>query len=217
MDVSTMPRTVKKKVTKKVAKKRPGFRPGKKVLAKKGTKKTVVNLDAARAKFLAIYSDPQDLRDEQDIAAALGVLPSQLAAWRNQPSFYEPGSQAFDRAFRGCFVTLKKTLLRQALDHSSQAAITRLLEMFGVLESKGTKIGVFVGGQQAKNDFLGKLTDAELDDEIALRLSSTTQADVVFSGGRVVPTSEILDAEYEELDCLDHGVGKRRVDAKRQT
>jgi len=176
----------------------------------------VVDLGKAKARFLAIYSDPQDLRDEQDIAKELGVLPSQLAAWRNQPSFFEPGSQAFDRALRGSLVPLKKTLLKQAIEHRSQAAINRVLEMVGVLEGRGSKINILnVSGAPHQDTYLEKLTDEELDNEIALRLHATTQGDVVLANGKVVAAAEILDAEYKELDCLDYSAGRRRVDTKR--
>ena len=181
-----------------------------------GPAKAVVDLSKAKARFLAIYSDPQDLRDEQDIAEELGVLPSQLAAWRNQPSFYEPGEQAFNRAFRGSLVTIKKALMRQAVEHSSQSAIRTLLELAGQLEGKGTRIGVFVGGggKGQVDDYFSKLTDEELDTEIALRLAGTAGTEVVFRNGKVIPQSEVIDVEYDELDCLDHRAGRSRVDAK---
>lgn len=186
------------------------------VLRDKDVSVAVVDLKAAKARFLQIYSDPQDLRDEQDIAEELGVLPSQLVEWRMQPAFYESGTQAFDRAFRSSLVPLRKMLLKQAFEHRSQSAINRLLEMAGVLEGKGTKINILnMGGSTPADTFLKKLTDEELDGEIALRLHATSQGDVVLQNGAVVPASEIMEADYVELDCLDHGVGRRRVDSKR--
>jgi len=185
------------------------------VLRDKSIPVAVIDLKAAKARFLQIYSDPQDLRDEQDIAEELGVLPSQLVEWRMQPAFYEPGTQAFDRAFRSSLVPLRKILLRQAFK-GSHGAISKLLEMAGVLEGKGTKINILnMGGSTPADAFLNKLTDEELDGEIALRLHATSQGDVVLQDGAIVPASEIQETDYVELDCLDHGVGRRRVDSKR--
>lgn len=185
------------------------------VLRNKDAPVAIVDLKTAKTRFLQIYSDPQDLRDEQDIAEELGVLPAQLVEWRMQPSFYETGTQAFDRSFRSSLVPLRKLLLKQAFK-GSQKAISTLLEMAGVLESKGTKINIMnMGGNTPADAFLNKLTDEELDGEIALRLHATSQGDVIFQNGAVVPASEIMEADYAGLDCLDHGVGRRRVDSKR--
>ena len=185
------------------------------VLRDKSIPVAVVDLKAAKSRFLQIYSDPQDLRDEQDIAEELGVLPSQLVEWRMQPAFYEPGTQAFDRVFRSSLVPLRKILLRQAFK-GSHGAISKLLEMAGVLESKGTKINILnMGGTAPADAFLNKLTDEELDGEIALRLHATSQGDVILQDGVIIPSSEIMEADYVELDCLDYGVGRRRVDSKR--
>lgn len=205
-------KTTRKKVTRK--KRSTKAKPERRKLG--GGNGKVVDLSKAKARFLQIYSDPQDLRDEQEIAAELNVTPAQLVEWRNQPSFFEPGAQAFDRALRGSLVPLKKTLLKQAMEHRSQSAINRILEMVGVLEGRGTKINILNMGASgsAKDAYLAKLTDDELDNEIALRLHATSEGDVVLANGKVVAATEIMDAEYEELDCLDHRVGGRRVDTK---
>ena len=205
-------KSTKKTATKKTIKRSPSRQ---RVLRDKDVPVALVDLKAAKARFLQIYSDPQDLREEQDIAEELGVLPSQLVEWRMQPAFYESGTQAFDRSFRSSLVPLRKLLLKQAFK-GSQKAISTLLEMAGVLEGKGTKINIMnMGGTTPADAFLNKLTDAELDGEIALRLHATSQGDVVLQNGAVVPVSEIMEADYVELDCLDHGVGRRRMDSKR--
>lgn len=182
-----------------------------------GDKTAVVDLTKARKRFLQIYADPQDVRDEQDIAEELGVHPAQLVEWRLQPSFYEPGTQMFDQALRSSRVPLVKTLLQQAFQRKSQGAINKVLEMLGMIEGKGTKINIMnvgANGGSQSDSHLGKLTDSELDDEIALRLHATTKGDVVLQDGAVVPYEDFVDVDYKELDCLDHGTTRPRVDTK---
>lgn len=202
-------RVAKKKVTKKKVTKKPRVTRGsgkQRVLVDKDASVAVVDISKAKSKFLEIYSNPMDLRDDQEVAKALGVQPAKLAEWRNAPSFFEVGERKFNQNFRGSLVTIKKTLLTQALVHKSSSAMRTVLEMLGQIEGKAGTVNILNMNGQVQDNGLNKLTDEELDDEITLRLSATASADVRLHQGKVVP-AEVIDVEYEELDCLNHSIG----------
>jgi len=148
--------------------------------------------ERVRQRFLRIWSDPLDLREECEIADELGVEASELVKLRMDPSFYEPAWKMFQQAFPASLIPLKKRLTKQAIVHGSVSASRLLLEVIGMIEGKNkTQINVNVGTGDA---VAANLSDPELDSEIHRLLIEVGPADVSYRDGQAYPIIAI-DAE----------------------
>lgn len=173
-----------------------------------GAKDPVVDIETAREKFLELWSDPLDLRTEEEIAEELSVHPAQLKKWRSDPAFYEPATEKFQKAFRGSVIPILKNLFRQVEKHKSLGATKVLLQLLGMLEGQGTKINIMnVGTAGGGNSPAVDFTDEELDLEIHRLVTETMPEDVEYVNRKIVPLEVEVLGVKDEPGKTAQGIG----------
>lgn len=173
-----------------------------------GVKDPVVDIETAREKFLELWSDPLDLRTEEEIAVELHVHPMQLKKWRSDPAFYEPATERFQKAFRGSVIPILKNLFRQVEKHKSLGATKVLLQLLGMLEGQGTKINIMqVGTGGSGSSPAVDFTDEELDLEIHRLITEAMPEDVVYVEGKVIPLEVEVLGVKDDTGKTAQGIG----------
>lgn len=123
-----------------------------------------VNMEEVRSRFMEIWSDPMDTRNEREIAEELGVTIETLKSLRLDPRFYEAATFKFQQSFKSNLIPIFKNLVNQAVKYRSIGASKILLEILGLLEGRGTKVQV--NNYQGRNIDTSSLTNEELESEI---------------------------------------------------
>lgn len=160
-----------------------------------------VDLRSAESRYLEIYSDATDTRTDEEVSQELGVDPSQLLRWRDDPEFAAEADFRFAQSLaRGGKIMIFKKLVQQSKGGST-ASTRILLESLGQLKQKGdVTINVGGGASHPYADVVESLSDSELDSEIGRLLELTSPGDVMLRSKRVMPVSE---AEYETVGSVE--------------
>jgi hypothetical protein len=145
-------------------------------------------------KVFEAFSNPLDMRTDNQLAADLGVEPVELTRVRSDPAFMQQVTRTFDRLLVGVKPEIMKCLLRsvQAGGKDSSANAKILLQALGVLDTG--KVVVNVNGGEGFADPFAKMSSYEIDAEIQRLVVETVPSDIMFSGGQVVPYEEVETA-----------------------
>lgn len=162
---------------------------------------SLTQLSKKKEEFLNKYANPLDLSTEKELAEELEVPLQQIVDWRDDAEIASLTWSRFQPAFQNIRVPLMKDLIRQALKGKSQKANEKLLEILGVIQGKnGPTMNIFnFHGGSIVAQAMDKMTDLELDKEIARLQESIAVPDITYLDGETHPTQEILDVDYEEL------------------
>jgi hypothetical protein len=147
-----------------------------------------------RAKVFEAFSNPLDLRLDEELAEEFGVDIVVIQRFRMDPIFMDPVNVTFHQALQHVKPTLFKTLIRDVIHggRNKMASAKLLLQSMGAIGGDGTTVNVNLNG--AAKDEMSSLTSAEVDSEIHRLLMETSPIDVLFKENKVVV------AEYEAIE-----------------
>lgn len=180
--------------------KKPPRRIGK-AKGKNGTSSSVLDLEAIKKKYIRIWADPTESRTDEQIAKDLGVDPSQLISWQYDPTFNVPASHLFQQNIPVLRAQVMRKIAQQALSSGSGKGMRTLAEMFGLVKGKGdVNLNLLMGdAANLSSDRIKCMTDGDLEKELERMMTLSYPHDVNMVDGKVIPASEVLDIEYEDL------------------
>lgn len=148
-------------------------------------------------------SDPMNLDSDEELASRHNITVTALRKLKSDPEFMEPVVSIFNSRIHLIKPELFKAVVRRSMGKDPHA--TKLLfQSLGMLGPNG--ININIGGKGDTSDYIGTLSDTELDSEISRLLMVITPPDLQISGSSIQPNQDyvpspqsIEEASYVEV------------------